>query len=195
MWVKGYVTGLPEDIRKEKDQIVEQVANDLDVVPGKNVNERLEQFRSSFEDARPSISRLDKPPYKAGKVKWQACRWVRAGSSVNDAALADLMSVLRVIPANPGEASVTADDFDAVLCSLVGILPEEYGVSQEVLENLVRTKVAGDCGCDLVPPGYRLLSRLPEGQKIVLDAMPVGSCEEVLSLVEQLVEPELPKPS
>jgi hypothetical protein len=190
-WVKGYVARLPEEQRKEKEQTIGEVVKVLDVVGGQTSDEPLEQLRMAFQGARSLISRQDKPPYKGGVASWSGCRWSGAETSVNDAALADLMNVLVVVPAAPGVSTVTADDFDAVICSLVGVLPE-CALPKESLEELVESKVGEDCGCALVPEGYHLLSCLPKGHQITLNVKPLDSCEAVCAFVEGFIGSERP---
>lgn len=103
-----------------------------------------------------------KPSYKGTTAKWMDRRWI------GDGGLADILRTLRA--ESDGDVVVNDDHFDAAICAITGVLPEEYLLQGPALEAEIRRRLEQIVGPQnqqaLVtagPTGYVLIrKKLPE---------------------------------
>jgi hypothetical protein len=138
----------------------------------------------SKEVKREIDSEIDstaKPPYKEGEARFQQSVWVPEGENDNDRCLAELMTALG-FRANPGDDTFNADEFDSVMCSVVGCFSNcrmpESDLKKIVRErlNVTKDEIADDL---LVPTGYSVLSTWPDELSIVLERKEFATADDL----------------
>jgi hypothetical protein len=128
--------------------------------------------KRGFESERLKLTRTDKPPYKGGAARYGQTGWVAKGKGWSDYCLADLLNALG-FRADAGVDNLDADEFDSVMCSVVGCFPEcnvpEGDLRRAVREGLAASNtIDGISEDDLIPSGYRVLGRWPENVSFLL---------------------------
>jgi hypothetical protein len=175
-------------IKTDRPKLVEAV---LGALAARDDTGFVGVVKHGFETERPKITRTDKPPYKGGAARFHQVGWVAKTKDWSDHCLADLMNALG-FRADVGDDSFDADEFDSVMCSVVGCFPE-YNVPDDELRRAVRDRLIADgtiegiADDDLVPSGYRVLGRWPANVSFLLKSKEFKQASALLDYLRGLL--------
>ncbi len=134
-----------------------------------------------------TITRSDKPPYKGGVARFRQSRWVAKEKAWTDQCLAELLNALG-FTACTDEEECNADEFDAMICSVIGCFPE-CTMSDDELKKIVKQrleKFGANVIADelLVPAGYRVLRQWPQNVSFVIARQKLNDVDELCEYVQ-----------